>query len=93
MKHKVNIRLAYLYENSEYNDGDWGRDKQVPSVDRIGQGEGQGEADGPSQASVGESELVLQGELDGTERVDDLGQHQDACRTENDFRLINLLID
>jgi len=70
----------HLDEDGEYDDGDGGRDEQVLPVDVVGQSEDQGEADGAPQAAVGQAELVLEVERDGPERVDDLGQDQDACQ-------------
>ena len=74
--------VSHLYDNSEYNDSDRCSDKQILSVYVTGQSEDQGKADCSSQASVGQTELVLEIELDGTEGVNDLSQHQNTCREE-----------
>lgn len=74
--------MSYLQEDGEEDDGDGGGDEELPAADVVGEGEGQGEGDGPSQATVGEAKLILHVEGDGAERVDDLSQHQDACRRQ-----------
>lgn len=84
---------SHLYEDGEYDNSDWSRDKQVLSVDGIRQGEHQGEADCPSQASVGESKLILEIKRDGPEWVDDLAQHQNACKTRRRQILWTTLIN
>lgn len=78
----VSKKSSHLYENSAYNNGNWTSDEKILSVNTIRQSESQGEADCPSQASVGEAKLVLVFELDGTERVDDLSQHQNTFKTK-----------
>jgi hypothetical protein len=40
----------------------------------------QREGDGPSQAPIGNDELVLGGQLDNAELVDEPGQDQDTCQ-------------
>lgn len=40
----------------------------------------QREGDGPSQAPIGNYELVLGGQLDNAELVDEPGQDQDTCQ-------------
>lgn len=70
----------HLDADGEEDDGDGGSDKQALPADGLGQCENQGEADGLSQATVGQTELVLEEEGDGPEAVDNLGQHQDPCR-------------
>ena len=76
--HVINDNLPYLYEHSEDDDADGGRDEKLPTADVVGQGVRQGERDGSSQAPVRQAELVLHVEGDGTEGVDNLGQHQDT---------------
>lgn len=74
--------MSYLQEDGEEDDGDGGGDEELLAANVVGEGEGQSEGDGPSQATVGEAKLILHVEWDGAEGVDDLGQHQDAWRRQ-----------
>lgn len=71
---------SHLKENSEEDDGDRGGDKELLAADVVRESECQGERNCPPQATVGQTELIFHVEGDGAERVDDLSQHQDACR-------------
>ena len=72
---------SIIIDCGEKDDGDDGREEQVTHrevllVQEVAQGEG----DGPSQAPVGDDELVLGGQLHDAELVDEPGQAQHACQ-------------
>ena len=71
----------HLHKDGEEDDGDDGSEEQVTHgevllVQEVAQREG----DGPSQAPIGDDELVLGGQLHDTELVDEPGQAQHPCR-------------
>ena len=73
--------VQHLHKDGEKDDCDDGREEQVTHrevllVQEVAQGEG----DGPSQAPVGNDELVLGGQLHDAELVDKPGQDQHACQ-------------
>lgn len=72
--------MFYLKKNSEEDDGDGGGDKKLLAADVFRKSESQGERNRPSQATVGQTKLIFHVERDGAERVNDLGQDQDAWR-------------
>lgn len=74
------MSLFYLKKNSEEDDGDGGGDKKLLATDVFRKSESQGERNGPSQSTVGQTKLIFHVERDGAERVNDLGQDQDAWR-------------
>lgn len=70
---------SYLHKDGEEDDGDDGREEHLSHWKMIFiQQEAQGEGDGSSQATVGYDELVLGGEFDDAEVVDDEGQAHHA---------------
>lgn len=74
-------KAQHLHKDCEEDDGDDGGKEQVTHgevllVQEVAQREG----DGPSQAAIGDDELVLGGQLDNAELVDEPGQDQDACQ-------------
>ena len=73
--------VQHLHKDGEKDDGDDGREEQVTHrVVLLVQEVAQGEGDGPSQAPVGDDELVLGGQLHDAELVDEPGQAQHACQ-------------
>ena len=73
--------VQHLHKDGEEDDSDDGSEEQVTHgevllVQEVAQGEG----DGPSQASVGNDELVLGGQLHNSELVDEPGQAQHTCQ-------------
>ena len=78
LRGELTTSKSHLNKHSEDDDGDGGRDEERLAADAIREGESQGEWNCTSQATVGQTKLILRVEWDGAERVDDLSQHQDA---------------
>lgn len=73
--------VQHLHKDGEEDDGDDGCEEQVTHGEVIlVQEVAQGEGDGPPQASIGDDELVLGGQLHDAELVDEPGQAQHACQ-------------
>ena len=71
--------VQHLHKDGEKDDGDDGREEQVTHrevllVQEVAQGEG----NGASQAPVGNDELVLEGQGNCPEPVNDLSQDEDT---------------
>lgn len=74
-------QAQHLHKDCEKDDRDDGSEEQVTHgevllVQEVAQGEG----DGPSQAPISDDELVLGGQLDNAELVDEPGQAQHTCQ-------------
>lgn len=76
---------THLYKHGEEDFGNDGGEEHGPHgevvlVQQVAQGEG----NGPSQATVGHNELVLGGQLDDAELVDDKGKAHHAWGRERE---------
>lgn len=71
----------HLHKDCEKDDSDDGSEEQVTHgevllIQEVAQGEG----NGPSKAPIRDDELVLGGQLDNAELVDEPGQDQHTCQ-------------
>lgn len=78
---KEELDISHLHKDGEEDDGDDGREEHVLHL-AFGQQEPQREGDGASQATVGDDELVLLGQLHNTEFIDDERESDDAWNTQ-----------
>lgn len=73
------LEFSYLNKDSEEDNSDDGSKEHLSHGKVIlVQQEAKGKGDGTSQATVGHNELVLGGQLDDTELVDEVGQTDDT---------------
>lgn len=74
---KEELDISHLHKDGEEDDGDDGREEHVLHL-AVGQQEPQREGDGASQATVGDDELVLFGQLHNPEFIDDEREADDT---------------